>query len=68
MAAAPAGTQMTQVVIEQDKAGDGLTIGDTFFDTAPGGQGSFASPPRFNWSTREGFRPSRSRWRTAARR
>lgn len=40
-----AGTQLTQVVIDQDKAGDGLTIGDTFFDTAPGGQGSFASHP-----------------------
>lgn len=39
------GTQLTRLVIETDKLGDGLTIGDTFFDTAPGGPGAFGSVP-----------------------
>ncbi|MGQ9821200.1 MAG: SdrD B-like domain-containing protein [Thermogutta sp.] len=39
------GTQLTRLVIETDKLGDGLTIGDTFFDTAPGGLGAFGSVP-----------------------
>lgn len=38
-------TQLQQVVIDTDKLGDGLTIGDTFFDTAAGGQGAFGSYP-----------------------
>ncbi|MGW8257581.1 MAG: hypothetical protein ACWGMZ_08860, partial [Thermoguttaceae bacterium] len=39
------GTQLSQVRINTDKAGDGLTIGDTFFDTAAGGEGAFGSSP-----------------------
>ena len=39
------GTQLNQITINTDKLGDGLTIGDVFFDTAPGGQGSFNSDP-----------------------
>ena len=40
------GTQLSQIAIETDKLGDGLTIGDVFFDTAAGGAGAFdASPP-----------------------
>jgi protocatechuate 3,4-dioxygenase beta subunit len=39
------GTQLTRVVIDTDKTGDGLTIGDTFFDTAAGGKGVFAHHP-----------------------
>lgn len=37
------GTQLTQLTIETDKLGDGLQIGDCFFDTAPGGLGAFGS-------------------------
>lgn len=40
-----AGTQLTRVVIETDKLGDGLTIGDCFFDTEPGGLGAFGYGP-----------------------
>ena len=40
-----AGTQLTQLVIDTDKYGDGLTIGDVFFDTAAGGGGTFGSDP-----------------------
>lgn len=40
-----AGTQLTQLVIDTDKQGDGLDIGDVFFDTAPGGLGAFQSAP-----------------------
>ncbi|MBC7336797.1 MAG: hypothetical protein H5U01_11085, partial [Clostridia bacterium] len=29
------GTQLTRIVIDTDKLGDGLTIGDCFFDTSP---------------------------------
>jgi SdrD B-like protein len=39
------GTQLTQIVIDGDKTGKGLSSGDVFFDTAPGGLGSFASNP-----------------------
>ncbi|GAB6165179.1 hypothetical protein JCM19992_11790 [Thermostilla marina] len=39
------GTQLRQLSIECDKLGDGLTIGDTFFDTAPGGNGAFGAVP-----------------------
>ena len=31
-----AGTQLAEITIDTDKLGDGLTIGDVFFDTAPG--------------------------------
>ncbi len=34
-----AGTQLTELTIETDKVGDGLTAIDTFFDTASGGLG-----------------------------
>lgn len=40
-----AGTQLTDLVIDTDKVGDGLTIGDCFFDTAAGGLGAFGSQP-----------------------
>ncbi len=39
------GTQLTQLTIDTDKLGDGLTIGDVFFDTAEGGDGAFQSFP-----------------------
>jgi len=39
------GTELTRLVIETDKLGDGLTLGDTFFDTATGGQGAFGAAP-----------------------
>lgn len=35
------GTQLSHITIDTDKLGDGLTIGDTFFDTAAGGLGAF---------------------------
>jgi len=37
------GTQLAKLTIETDKVGDGLTIGDVFFDTQPGGEGAFGS-------------------------
>ncbi|MFH1919177.1 MAG: SdrD B-like domain-containing protein [Planctomycetota bacterium] len=37
------GTQLTSLVIETDKLGDGLTIGDVLFDTEPGTGGAFGS-------------------------
>jgi serine-aspartate repeat-containing protein C/D/E len=40
-----AGTQLTELRINTDKVGDGLTIGDVFFDTAPGGLGAFGNTP-----------------------
>ena len=40
-----AGTQLSQIIIDTDKVGDGPTIGDTFFDLAPGGEGAFNSRP-----------------------
>lgn len=39
------GTQLTRIVIDTDKLGDGLTIGDCFFDTDPGGIGAFGYGP-----------------------
>lgn len=39
------GTQLTQLTINTDKFGDGLTIGDVFFDTAVGGSGAFGADP-----------------------
>ncbi|MCG8586053.1 MAG: carboxypeptidase regulatory-like domain-containing protein, partial [Pirellulales bacterium] len=39
------GTQLSQIVIDTDKLGDGATIGDTFFDLADGGEGAFNSLP-----------------------
>jgi len=39
------GTQLVELRINTDKLGDGLTIGDCFFDTAPGGLGAFGSHP-----------------------
>lgn len=38
-------TELKQIVIDGDKAGDGLTIGDTFFDTAAAGIGAFGHYP-----------------------
>ena len=40
-----AGTQLSELKIDTDKMGDGLTIGDCLFDTAPGGIGAFGSSP-----------------------
>lgn len=37
------GTQLTQLVIDTDKEGNGLTIGDVFFDTQSGGLGAFGA-------------------------
>ncbi|HEY2761193.1 MAG TPA: SdrD B-like domain-containing protein, partial [Pirellulales bacterium] len=40
------GTQLTQIVINGDKDGNGqYSSGEVFFDTAPGGQGVFSSQP-----------------------
>ena len=39
------GTRLTELSIETDKQGDGLTIGDCLFDTAPGGLGAYGSDP-----------------------
>jgi len=39
------GTQLVELRIDTDKLGDGLTIGDCFFDTAAGGLGAFGSHP-----------------------
>lgn len=38
-----AGTQLTSVTIDGDKLGDGLNLGDCFFDTASGGKGVYNS-------------------------
>ncbi len=48
------GTQLSRIVIDTDKAGDGLTIGDTFFDTSPGGKGVFDNHP-FQLVKNDGF-------------
>ncbi|MBX9792360.1 MAG: carboxypeptidase regulatory-like domain-containing protein [Pirellulales bacterium] len=40
-----AGTQLTQLVISTDKEGNGLGLGDTFFDVAAGAPGVFGSMP-----------------------
>ncbi|MBL9123634.1 MAG: hypothetical protein JNG90_08375, partial [Planctomycetaceae bacterium] len=37
------GTQLTQLTINTDKDGQGLSIGDVFFDSAAGGAGAFGS-------------------------
>jgi len=39
------GTQLTKLTIDTDKLGDGLSIGDAFFDTAAGGLGDYAAVP-----------------------
>ena len=40
------GTQLTQIIINGDKDGNGqYSSGEVFFDTAPGGQGVFGSHP-----------------------
>ncbi len=39
------GTQLTRLVIDGDKNNDGISSGDVFFDTAPGGYGVFRSNP-----------------------
>lgn len=39
------GTQLTRIVIDTDKAGDGLSPADAFFDTAPGGLGVSGAAP-----------------------
>lgn len=39
------GTQLSRIIIDTDKLGDGLTIGDCFFDTEPGGLGAFGYGP-----------------------
>lgn len=36
-------TQLTQLVLNTDKDGQGLSAGDCFFDTAPGGRGVYGS-------------------------
>ena len=38
-----AGTQLTHLEIDTDKAGDGLSIADVFFDTQSGGRGAFGA-------------------------
>ncbi|MCA9100133.1 MAG: carboxypeptidase regulatory-like domain-containing protein, partial [Planctomycetales bacterium] len=40
-----AGTQLTRLEFDTDKLGDGLTIGDVFFDTATSGLGAFGASP-----------------------
>jgi protocatechuate 3,4-dioxygenase beta subunit len=40
-----AGTQLTKLTIDTDKGGDGLSVGDAFFDTAAGGLGDYGSFP-----------------------
>jgi protocatechuate 3,4-dioxygenase beta subunit len=39
------GTQLTRITIDGDKDGRGISAGDIFFDTAPGGHGVFRSNP-----------------------
>jgi len=39
----PDGVQLTQLVIDTDKAGDGLSVADAFFDTELGGSGAFGA-------------------------
>lgn len=39
------GTQLAELRMETDKAGDGLSVGDCFFDTAPGGLGAYGNGP-----------------------
>jgi protocatechuate 3,4-dioxygenase beta subunit len=39
------GTQLVELLINTDKTGDGLSIGDTFFDTTPAGAHAFGWSP-----------------------
>jgi len=39
------GTQLTSLVIDTDKNGDGLSMGDCLFDTAAGGLGAYGHQP-----------------------
>jgi protocatechuate 3,4-dioxygenase beta subunit len=39
------GTQLSELSIDTDKEGNGLSIGDCLFDTAPGGLGAYESHP-----------------------
>ena len=39
------GTQLTELVIDTDKDGNGLSIGDCLFDTQAGGLGAYAAQP-----------------------
>ncbi len=39
------GTQLAQLKLDTDKAGDGLTIGDMFWDISAGGKGTFNHVP-----------------------
>lgn len=39
------GTRLVELLIDTDKLGDGLTIGDALFDTAPGGGHAFGHSP-----------------------
>ena len=39
----PDDTQLAQLIIDTDKAGDGLSVADGFFDTEDGGAGTFES-------------------------
>jgi len=48
------GTQLVELSIDTDKLGDGLTIGDVFFDTTTGGLGAYAATP-FTLLSHEGF-------------
>ena len=48
------GTQLTELRIETDKLDNGLTIGDVFFDTKPGGLGAFGHSP-FQLVSSNGF-------------
>jgi protocatechuate 3,4-dioxygenase beta subunit len=48
------GTTLTQIVIDGDKDGKGISAGDIFFDTAVGGYGVFKSNP-FKVVSHDGF-------------
>jgi serine-aspartate repeat-containing protein C/D/E len=49
-----AGTQLTQIIIDTDKDGLGLSTGDLFFDTQSGGLGAFKNAG-LNIQTPQGF-------------
>ena len=49
-----AGTQLTRIIIDGDKDGQGRSSGDVFFDTAGGGLGSFKNNP-LNIVSHDGF-------------
>jgi len=48
------GTQLTRIIIDGDKLGDGLSLGDAFWDIAPNGKGSFNNVP-FKIESHDGF-------------